>query len=80
MMSPVRQQILRELEALSGEMSDMRFGQLIAHLAFLAADPWDQTLWNLEDEELLKAIQQQRADLLRPPTATTSRPAENVLV
>ncbi len=77
---PVRQQILRELEALSGEMSDMRFGQLIAHLAFLAAGPWDQTLWNLEDEELLKAIQQQRADLLRLPTATTSRPTENVLV
>jgi hypothetical protein len=43
--------------------TQMRFGQLIANLAFLAAGPWDQTLWDLEDDEMLKAIQQHLADL-----------------
>ncbi len=41
---------------------DVRFGLLIANLAFLAAGPWDQALWNLEDEQLLAAVQQFLAD------------------
>jgi hypothetical protein len=36
---------------------------LIANLAFLAAGPWDQTLWDMEDEQLLAAIKQHLADL-----------------
>jgi hypothetical protein len=43
----------------------MRFGQLIANLAFMAAGPWDQSLWDLEDEELLVAVRQFEADLSR---------------
>jgi len=63
MISPVRQEILRRLERLSESAPDVRFGQLIANLAFLAAGPWEQTLWNLEDDQLLAAIQQHQADL-----------------
>jgi len=29
---------------------DIRFGQLIANLAFMAAGPYDQTLWNLDNQ------------------------------
>ena len=42
---------------------DMRFGQLIANLAFMAVGPWDQTLWDLEDEQLIEAVRQMEADL-----------------
>jgi hypothetical protein len=63
MINPVRQEILRQLERMSELEPDVRFGQLIANLAFLAAGPWDQTLWNLEDEQLLGAIQQHLANL-----------------
>jgi hypothetical protein len=63
MIQQVRQEILRQLERLSELAPDVRIGQLIANLAFLAAGPWDQTLWDLEDEQLLAAIQKHLADL-----------------
>ena len=63
MIDPVRQDILHRLEQLSELAPDVRFGQLIANLAFLAAGPWDQTLWDLEDEKLLAAINQHIAEL-----------------
>jgi hypothetical protein len=65
MIDPTRQEILERLSRVSGLAPDMRFGQLIANLAFMAAGPWDQTLWDLEDEQLLAAIRQFEADLSR---------------
>ena len=63
MIEPTRAEILKKLENISELAPDVRFGQLIANLAFLAAGPWDQTLWDLEDEQLLAAIHQHLADL-----------------
>jgi hypothetical protein len=63
MIDPVRQEILSHLERLSELSPEVRFGQLIANLAFLAAGPWDQTLWDLEDAQLLTALRQHVADL-----------------
>jgi len=63
MIEPTRHNILRDLERLSELAPDLRFGQMIANLAFLATGPWNETLWDLEDEELLAAIRQQLADL-----------------
>ena len=63
MIDPTRHEILNRLARLSELAPDMRFGQLVANLAFMAAGPWDQTLWNLEDEQLLVAIRQFEADL-----------------
>ena len=60
-----RREILTRLEQLSELAPDMRFGQLIANLAFMAAGPWDKTLWDLEDAPLLEAIRQMEADLLQ---------------
>ncbi|MCI0685261.1 MAG: hypothetical protein L0Y71_24450 [Gemmataceae bacterium] len=65
MIDPVRQDILQQLQRVSELAPELRFGQLVANLAFLAAGPWDQTLWNLEDDQLLSAIQQLRTDLER---------------
>jgi hypothetical protein len=61
--APLRQEILCQLERLSELTPEVRFGQLIANLAFLAAGPWDQTLWDLEDDQLLAAIGKYLADL-----------------
>jgi hypothetical protein len=63
MIEPLRQEILARLARLSELAPDMRFGQLIANLAFMAAGPWDQTLWNLEDDQLVEAIRQLETDL-----------------
>jgi hypothetical protein len=63
MIEPTRREILDRLAHLSELAPDMRFGQLIANLAFMAAGPWDQTLWNLEDDKLVGAIQQMERDL-----------------
>ena len=65
MIDPTRQEILRLLEQLSELEPEVRFGQLIANMAFLAAGPWNETLWDLEDDELLPAISQHLADLSR---------------
>ena len=65
MIDPVRQEILRQLQHLSERAPELRFGQMIADLAFLAKGPWDQSLWDLEDEEFLEAIEQQLSDLSR---------------
>lgn len=65
MTEPIRAEILTRLERLSELAPDIRFGQLIANLAFMAAGPWDQTLWDLEDEQLLGAIRQLESDLAR---------------
>ena len=63
MIEATRQEILTRLARLSELAPDMRFGQLIANLAFMAAGPWDQTLWDLEDEQLIGAIRQMESDL-----------------
>ncbi|HTU22937.1 MAG TPA: hypothetical protein VMG10_33170 [Gemmataceae bacterium] len=63
MIEPARHEILTRLARLSELAPDMRFGQLIANLTFMAAGPWDRTLWDLEDEQLVEAIRQMETDL-----------------
>jgi len=63
MTDPIRREILERLAHVSEMAPDMRFGQTIANLAFLAAGPSEQSLWDLEDDDLLKAIRQFEADL-----------------
>ena len=67
MISPLRQEMLRKLERISELAPDVRFAQLIANLANLTAGPWDQTLWDLEDEQLVVGVDQLLADLQRRP-------------
>lgn len=65
MIDPQRQVILDKLERLSKLAPDLRFGQMIANLANLSAGPFDQTLWDLEDEQLILGVDQFLADLER---------------
>ena len=65
MISPERQDILRLLERLSELAPDVRFGQLIANLSYMAVGPTNEAIWDMEDEQLLEAIGQHIADLSR---------------
>jgi hypothetical protein len=63
MIPPVRKEILRLLEQLSELTPDVRFGQLIANLSYLALAPTTEAIWDMEDEQLLEAIRQHISDL-----------------
>jgi hypothetical protein len=58
-----RLEILRLLERLSELTPDVRFGQLIANLSYLAIGPTNEAIWDMEDDQLLDAIRQHIADL-----------------
>lgn len=63
MIDSTRLEILRLLEQLSALAPDVRFGQLIANLSYLAVAPTVEAVWDMEDEQLLAAIRQHIADL-----------------
>jgi hypothetical protein len=51
----IRREILQVLEELSNCCPEVRFGQLIANLSYLAKGPTNEAIWEVEDEELLAA-------------------------
>ena len=59
MTQPMRHEILASLAELSELLPDMRFGQMIANLSYLAIGPAPESVWDVEDNELLAAIRQQ---------------------
>jgi hypothetical protein len=63
MIDPTRKEILDSLERLSDLAPDVRFGQLIANLSYLAIGPTNEAIWDMEDEQLLEAIRQHTSDL-----------------
>ena len=54
-MTTTRSELLRLLEQLSDEVSELRFGQLVANLATLAQGAKVEAIWDAEDEELVSA-------------------------
>lgn len=55
MMNPVRQEVLQVLAELSELAPEVRLGQLIANLSYLARGLSNESIWDMEDEELLTA-------------------------
>jgi hypothetical protein len=51
----VRQQLLRVLGELGALAPDVRFGQLLANLSYMAKSFSAEAIWDVEDEELLEA-------------------------
>ena len=75
MMSEVRREILRVLEEFSECCSEVRFGQLIANLSYLAKGPTNEAIWDMEDEELLAAAKQHlEQHAQKPPLLANPRP------
>jgi hypothetical protein len=63
MTDSTRREILERLDELSRLAPDMRFGQLIANMSYLAIGPSPESIWDVEDAELLQAIKQQIENL-----------------
>lgn len=63
MIQPVQREILEKLASLCELTSEVRFGQLVAQLGFLAEDAGMRGLWDIEDDELLGIIEKHEADL-----------------
>jgi hypothetical protein len=55
MSSAARQELLRVLAELSDVCPEVRLGQLIANLSYLARELSNESIWDVEDEELLDA-------------------------
>ena len=67
MITAQRQEILRLLERLSELTPDVRFGQLIANLSYLAVGPTNEAIWDMEDEQLLAAVHKHIVTLSNRP-------------
>jgi hypothetical protein len=55
MMSAVRQEVLQVLAELSEVAPEVRLGQLIVNLSYLARGLSNESIWEMEDDELLAA-------------------------
>jgi hypothetical protein len=58
MIDPVRQDVLSVLAELSEVAPEVRLGQLIVNLSYLARGLSHESIWNIEDDELLEAARQ----------------------
>jgi hypothetical protein len=56
---PERQDLLRALGELSAAFPEWRFGQMIANLAVVAKNATTESIWDVEDDELLTAVRRQ---------------------
>jgi hypothetical protein len=64
MSTSTREEVLSRLGELSRACPEMRFGQLIANLAVVARGTEPGAVWEMEDDELLAAVNWQLAELL----------------
>ena len=55
MSSTVRQELMQVLAELSEVCPEVRMGQLITNLSYLARGLSNESIWDVEDEELLEA-------------------------
>ena len=58
MIDPVRQEVLQALADLSEIAPEVRMGQLVANLSYLARGLSNESIWDMEDEELLAAARE----------------------
>jgi hypothetical protein len=59
-MSPVREKVLELLAQMSERYPEWRLGQLVANAASWArqpTEPHDTGIWDVEDEEMLSALE-----------------------
>ena len=59
MTSATRRELLRVLDDLSARMPDVRLGQLVVNLAYAAKGPTQEAVWDVEDDDLLRAAREQ---------------------
>jgi hypothetical protein len=65
MTSPIQQAILDRLAEICELSDDVRFGQMVDFLGFLAKDATDHPLADVDDDDLLRVLERHRDDLAR---------------
>jgi hypothetical protein len=65
MKADVTRRILKKLEHVQAQASDLRFGKLVAIIGELAADETGFSLWDVEDGDFAVALDRFAADLAR---------------
>jgi len=55
-------EILRALEAMHLQYPEWRFGQMVANISYMALGPKAEAIWDIEDEQFLKAMRDHLAD------------------
>lgn len=58
MINPARREVLQVLAELSEVVPEVRLGQLMANLSYLARGMSNEAIWDMEDEELLAAARE----------------------
>jgi hypothetical protein len=61
----VRSRVLSRLEEIRHLCPEMRLGQLLATVGMLGEDSTGRSFWDLEDDELLAAVERFAGDLER---------------
>jgi len=59
----IRRHLLRVLDDLGEHTPDVRFGQLLANLSYMAKSFTPEAIWDVEDEELLEAAKSHLKEL-----------------
>jgi hypothetical protein len=59
----IRRELLRVLDDLGEYTPDVRFGQLLANLSYMAKNFTAEAIWDVEDEELLSAAKSHLKEL-----------------
>jgi hypothetical protein len=67
-MTPNRQEALTVLAELVARSSDVRLGQLLAHIGFLGEDQTGRSLWDIDDEQFLAVLHHHLAELIERTT------------
>lgn len=65
MISTTRQELIEKLADVQQLSPGVRFGQLLANIAFLVADQTDQTIREIDDDHLMEIMEAHRRDLER---------------
>ncbi len=58
MIAPERREMLELLVNLSEAFPEQRLGQLVANLSYLAKEPTNEAIWDVEDRELVAAARE----------------------
>ena len=63
MMNPVRQEALQTIAEISEVIPEVRLGQLLANLSYLARGLSAESIWEMEDAELLDVARKHLEEL-----------------
>ena len=69
MTTHMREELFRVLGELSRSCPEVRFGQLMANLSYMAKGPTNESIWDVEDQQLLKAARKQLAERRKAASA-----------